>query len=130
MTNKTVSQTESWTLNCPVQITPESERITLALGEGGRLTREFIQKRILQTLGNEFLSQLDDATRLPKFTGPIAMTTDSFVVSPLFFPGGDIGSLAVYGTVNDLAVTGAKPRYLSLSFILEEGLHLLFDLLG
>jgi len=68
------------------------------------------------------LTLLDDAARLPRLNSPIALTTDSFVVSPPFFPGGDIGSLAVFGTVNDLAVNGARPGWLTLSLILEEGL--------
>jgi len=73
---------------------------------------------------NNCLRLAGDAAVLPKLGGPPAMTTDSFVVSPLFFPGGDIGSLAVYGTVNDLAVAGARPRWISLALILEEGLEI------
>ncbi len=94
----------------------------LAHGEGGRLTRRLIRERILSAFGNDILESMDDAARLPAMNGQLAMTTDSFVVSPLFFPGGDIGSLAVYGTVNDLAVSGARPLYLTVSLILEEGL--------
>jgi hydrogenase expression/formation protein HypE len=96
----------------------------LAHGEGGRLMRQLIQRRIIPALENEFLRMAGDAAVLPPLRGPIAMTTDSFVVSPLFFPGGDIGSLAVYGTVNDLAVAGAQPRWISLALILEEGLQM------
>lgn len=100
-------------------------RITLAQGDGGRLTRQLVREHIVSVLGGgESLRLLDDAARLPAPDGPIAVTTDSFVVTPLFFPGGDIGSLAVYGTVNDLAVSGAIPRWLTLSLILEEGLPL------
>ena len=73
-------------------------------------------------MGGEFLSELGDAAALPELAGPVAMSTDSFVVSPLFFPGGDIGSMAVYGTVNDLAVSGAVPKWISLALIIEEGL--------
>ncbi len=97
------------------------ERVTLAHGEGGRLMRQLIREEIAAVLYSDRQPPMDDATRLPPCQGPLAMTTDSFVVSPLFFPGGDIGSLAVYGTVNDLAVAGAEPRYLTLSLILEEG---------
>jgi hydrogenase expression/formation protein HypE len=96
----------------------------LAHGEGGRLMRQLIRQQIMPKLDNEYLRLAGDAARLPACTGPLAMTTDSFVVSPLFFPGGDIGSLAVYGTANDLAVVGAIPRWLSLALILEEGLEI------
>lgn len=116
------SQHDSWQLHCPVTISPNGERVTLAHGEGGRLARKLIQDRIIRLLHNDYLAALGDAARLPQLNGPLAMTTDSFVVSPLFFPGGDIGSLAVYGTVNDLAVSGALPRYITLSLIIEEGL--------
>ena len=115
------SQQKSWNVNCPVPISSDGEKVTLAHGEGGRISRQFIQDRIISLLGNDYLSELDDAARLPEIHGPLAMTTDSFVVSPLFFPGGDIGSLAVYGTVNDLAVSGARPKYITLSLIIEEG---------
>ncbi len=97
--------------------------ITLAHGEGARATRELITKRILPCFDNEHLRQLSDAAQLTLAADRIAMTTDSFVVSPLIFPGGDIGSMAVYGTVNDLAVSGAVPRWLSLALIIEEGLE-------
>lgn len=100
----------------------DDDRITLAHGEGGRLSRRLIQERILPRLKNDILTPLADAALLPRCEHPFAFTADSFVVSPLFFPGGDIGSLAVFGTVNDLAMVGAQPRWLSLSFILEEGL--------
>jgi hydrogenase expression/formation protein HypE len=98
------------------------ERVTLAHGEGGRLTRRLIEEQILPRLGNELLAPLGDSAALPRPDGALALTTDSFVVSPLFFPGGDIGSLAVFGTVNDLAVAGARPLWLTLSLIIEEGL--------
>ena len=81
-----------------------------------------IQQHVARILGNDILRRYEDAARLPPTGGPIAFTTDSFVVSPLFFPGGDIGTLAVFGTVNDLIVAGAKPLWLSLSLIIEEGL--------
>jgi hydrogenase expression/formation protein HypE len=101
-----------------------TDRVMLAHGEGGRLMRQLIQRRIIPVVDSEFLRIAGDAAVLPQLRGPIAMTTDSFVVSPLFFPGGDIGSLAVYGTVNDLAVAGARPRWISLALILEEGLEM------
>jgi len=84
--------------------------------------RKLIRERIVARLDTGWLREMHDAARLPPVEGPLAFTTDSFVVSPLFFPGGDIGSLAVYGTVNDLAVSGAEPLYLTLSVIIEEGL--------
>jgi hydrogenase expression/formation protein HypE len=111
-------------MSCPVTNVTSTDRVMLAHGEGGRLMRQLIQRRILPVVDNEFLRMAGDAAVLPTLRGPIAMTTDSFVVSPLFFPGGDIGSLAVYGTVNDLAVAGAQPRWISLALILEEGLEM------
>jgi len=84
--------------------------------------RRLIRQRILPVMKNDYLNELGDAASLPRCDGPLAMTTDSFVVSPLFFPGGDIGSLAVYGTVNDLAVSSAFPLWISVGLILEEGL--------
>jgi hydrogenase expression/formation protein HypE len=104
--------------------TPPGDRITLSHGEGGRLTRRLIREQILPKLDNPQLQELGDAALLRATQHGLAMTTDSFVVSPIFFPGGDIGSLAIFGTVNDLAVAGARPRWISLSLILEEGLPL------
>lgn len=98
------------------------ERVLLAHGEGGRLSRSLVERVILPRLTNDMLAPLGDAALLPIAHGRLAFTTDSFVVSPLFFPGGDIGRLAVFGTANDLAMAGARPRWLSLSLILEEGL--------
>jgi hydrogenase expression/formation protein HypE len=95
------------------------KKISLELGGGGRLMRDFIAGHVLPSFRNPILDELTDAGLLP---GGIALTTDSYVVDPLFFPGGDIGRLAVNGTVNDLVVSGAVPRYLSLALILEEGL--------
>ena len=80
-----------------------------------------VEKSFVKAFANPFLAKLDDSAVMD-FSGKLAFTTDSYVVSPIFFPGGDIGKLAVYGTVNDLAMSGAKPLYLSLSFIIEEGL--------
>ena len=96
------------------------DKITLELGGGGKTMRDFLARTILPTFGSARLSPLPDAAALP---GKIAFTTDSFVVHPIFFPGGDIGTLAVNGTVNDLVVSGARPRFLSLALILEEGLE-------
>jgi hydrogenase expression/formation protein HypE len=100
------------------------DHITLAHGEGGWLSRQLIERVIAPPLANSILSSLHDAAILPASPHRLAFTTDSFVVTPLFFPGGDIGRLAVFGTVNDLLVSGARPLWLSLSLILEEGLEL------
>ncbi len=96
------------------------KKVSLELGSGGRLMRDFIAGHILPSFSNPILAELSDAALLP---GGIAFTTDGYVVDPLFFPGADIGMLAVNGTVNDLVVSGARPLYLSLSLILEEGLE-------
>ena len=98
------------------------ERVQLGHGSGGRLTHELIERLFLRHLDSPLLAPLGDAALLDAGPARLAFTTDSFVVSPLFFAGGDIGSLAVNGTVNDLAVSGALPRWLSLGLILEEGL--------
>ena len=97
------------------------DKILLAHGSGGKLTHDLVEKSFVKTFANPFLAKLDDSAVMD-FSGKLAFTTDSYVVSPIFFPGGDIGKLAVCGTVNDLAMSGAKPLYLSLSFIIEEGL--------
>jgi len=97
------------------------DKILLAHGSGGKLAHELVERSFLKALANPLLAKLDDSAVFD-FSGRLAFTTDSYVVSPIFFPGGDIGKLAVYGTVNDLAMSGAKPLYLSLSFIIEEGL--------
>jgi hydrogenase expression/formation protein HypE len=102
---------------------PDSdERITLAHGEGGRLARRFLRERIFARFPSS--QGYDDAALLGGMSGPVIFATDSYVVTPLFFPGGDIGRLAVCGTVNDLLVRGATPRFLSLALIIEEGLSL------
>ncbi|MFC2158406.1 hydrogenase expression/formation protein HypE [Acidobacteriota bacterium] len=95
------------------------DRISLELGSGGKMMRDFISEHIIGTFHNPVLDGLSDSAHLP---GQIAFTTDSYVVNPIFFPGGDIGTLCVNGTVNDLIVAGAEPKYLSLAFIIEEGL--------
>ncbi len=94
------------------------KKVSLELGSGGRLMRDFIAQHIVKTFKNPFLDELSDSAHLPH---QIAFTTDSYVVDPIFFPGGDIGTLCVNGTVNDLIVSGAEPKYISLSLILEEG---------
>jgi hydrogenase expression/formation protein HypE len=100
-----------------------TERILLAHGSGGRLARELIEKVLVKPLSNPLLDRLDDSAVF-SCSGRLAFTTDSSVVNPIFFPGGDIGKLAVCGTVNDLSMVGATPLYLSLAFIIEEGLAL------
>lgn len=100
-----------------------TELITLDHGSGGQKTAQLIEQMLLPALDNPALHSLGDGAVLD-CAGPLAFSTDSFVVSPLFFPGGDIGKLAVCGTVNDLAMCGATPKYLSLSMILEEGFPL------
>jgi len=97
------------------------DRILLTHGSGGSLARELVEKSFLKVLNNPLLARLDDSAVFD-FSGTLAFTTDSHVVSPIFFPGGDIGRLAVCGTVNDLAMSGARPLYLSLALIIEEGL--------
>ncbi|NKZ08166.1 hydrogenase expression/formation protein HypE [Actinomadura latina] len=97
------------------------DAVTLAHGSGGRATRGLIDAVFKEAFGNPFLDRLDDSARFAVNGADLAFTTDSFVVSPLFFPGGDIGDLAVNGTVNNLAVSGATPLHLSAGFILEEG---------
>ena len=95
--------------------------ITLDYGSGGSRTSRLIEEMLLPAFQNEQLSQLGDGAVLD-LTGPLVFSTDSFVVDPIFFPGGNIGKLAVCGTVNDLAMCGGTPKYLSLAFIIEEGL--------
>ncbi|MDZ4851000.1 MAG: hydrogenase expression/formation protein HypE [Pirellulaceae bacterium] len=108
---------------CPAMVTSTSDCVTLAHGEGGFMMRRLIRDRIRSKLP-PLVSDLGDAVDVGEIEGSIAITTDSYVVSPLFFPGGDIGSMSVYGTVNDLAVAGAEPLWLTLSLIMEEGLPL------
>lgn len=100
------------------------EKILLAHGSGGKLSYDLIRGLFLSAFENPTLGELDDSARLDRGKGRLAVSTDSYTVKPLFFPGGDIGKLAVYGTVNDLAMVGASPRYVSISFIIEEGLPL------
>lgn len=108
----------------PLSKPAAESRIVMAHGGGGELTRQLIEHHFLPKLGNALLDPLTDSAVLPVSQGRIALTTDSFVVQPLEFAGGDIGRLAVCGTVNDLAMAGATPRALTLAMILEEGLEL------
>ena len=100
----------------------EQDVILLAHGSGGSMSHELVERVFLRHLGNPILAALEDASLIPLPPGQAAFTTDSYVVQPIFFPGGDIGRLAVCGTVNDLAMRGAQALYLSAAFILEEGL--------
>ena len=102
----------------------KQDRIRLGHGSGGLLMSQLIKQVILKYFDNDILKRLEDAAELPKSKEKIAFTTDSYVVDPIFFPGGDIGKLAICGTINDLVMKGAVPRYLSLSLIIEEGFHL------
>ncbi|MDH4100791.1 MAG: hydrogenase expression/formation protein HypE [Nitrospirota bacterium] len=97
------------------------DRILLAHGSGGKLSQQLVQDIFLKAFDNELLAPLNDQAVFSLAASRHAFTTDSFVVKPIFFPGGDIGKLAVCGTINDLAVGGAEPLYLSASFIIEEG---------
>lgn len=101
-----------------------SSLIRLGHGSGGKMTTQLIESIFLPRLGNDILNQLDDAADVIVGGKSLAITTDSYVVSPIFFPGGDIGCLAVHGTVNDLAMRAARPLFLTATFILEEGLQI------
>jgi hydrogenase expression/formation protein HypE len=113
--------TPEFTPTCPLPIT-NHPHVLLAHGGGGRLMQQLIEKVFLAAFANPLLEQRHDGAVLEVAARRLAFTTDSYVVHPLFFPGGDIGTLAVNGTVNDLAMCGARPRWLSAGFILEEGL--------
>jgi hydrogenase expression/formation protein HypE len=118
--------TEAFILSCPVPIT-ERKHIVMGHGSGGKLSAQLVRDLFLPAFDNDYLRKLDDQAIFNAGGARLAFSTDSFVVTPLFFPGGNIGELAVNGTVNDLAMSGAKPLYLSAAFILEEG-FLLEDL--
>jgi hydrogenase expression/formation protein HypE len=131
-TNATSSHSESVSVgepkdltafSCPVPL-PARERILLGHGSGGKLSAALLQQIFLPALGNPVLNRLEDQAVVSVNGAQLAVTTDSFVVKPLFFRGGDIGSLAVHGTIKDLAMGGATPLWLSAAFILEEGLPL------
>jgi len=110
-------------LVCPAPH-PVKDTILLGHGSGGRLSAELMRSIFLPAFGNPVLDRLDDQAVVNVRGTRLALTTDTFVVKPLFFPGGDIGSLAVHGTVNDLAMGGATPVFLSVAFIIEEGLSM------
>jgi hydrogenase expression/formation protein HypE len=112
-----------FTLSCPIPI-KDYPIVTLAHGSGGKLMGQLIDKMFVSTFAKKSLKECHDAAVIENPGGKLAFTTDSFVIHPLIFPGGDIGKLAVCGTVNDLAMSGARPLYLSLGLILEEGLSM------
>jgi hydrogenase expression/formation protein HypE len=116
-----MTDNQSFNPACPLPISTK-KTVQLAHGGGGRLMQELIQDVFVKAFQNPMLAPLHDGVTWPVEKGTLAFTTDSYVVHPLFFPGSDIGSLAVNGTINDLAMCGAKPLYLSAGFILEEGL--------
>ena len=108
------------TANCPLPISDHKE-IVLAHGSGGKMTHRLIERMVLPAFRNDLLEPLHDGAIFSVDGARLAFSTDSYVVKPIFFPGGDIGKLAVHGTVNDLAMCGARPLYLSAAFIIEEG---------
>jgi hydrogenase expression/formation protein HypE len=108
---------------CPLPIM-QHEQIVLGHGSGGKLSAQLLERIFLPAFSNPLLDKLDDQAQLQINGSRLAFTTDAFVVTPLFFPGGDIGRLAINGTVNDLAMSGARPLYLAAAFILEEGLSM------
>jgi hydrogenase expression/formation protein HypE len=115
-------------ISCPVPQS-KSDRVLLGHGSGGRMTTELLDQVFLPSFSNDILNRMEDQATVPfppagDFSTRLAFTTDAFVVRPIFFPGGDIGKLAVHGTLNDLAVGGARPLYLSAAFIIEEGLEM------
>lgn len=117
------TQIDLSTWSCPLPLA-DYPTIVMGHGGGGKLGNELVEHLFLPAFRNPALENLGDAAVLDLASGRLAMSTDSFVVQPLFFPGGSIGALAVNGTVNDLAVSGAEPKFLSASFILEEGFPL------
>ena len=114
---------KEFTLSCPIPL-PAEDRVLLAHGGGGKLTQQLIERVFLPQFRNAALEARHDGAVLRVGGARLAFTTDSYVVRPLIFPGGNIGDLAVNGTVNDLAMCGARPLYLSAGFILEEGLEM------
>jgi len=112
---------KDFVLSCPVPII-DRKNIVLGHGSGGKLSAQLVRDLFLPAFDNEYLRKLDDQAVFQAGSARLAFSTDSFVVTPLFFPGGNIGELAVNGTVNDLAMSGARPLFLSAAFIMEEGL--------
>ncbi len=115
-----MSESKSFQMQCPTPLN-DSEHVQLAHGGGGRRMHELLEGLLLPNFASQALLERHDGATLNIAGTRLAFTTDSYVVRPLFFPGGDIGTLAIYGTVNDLAMCGARPLYLSSAFILEEG---------
>jgi hydrogenase expression/formation protein HypE len=115
--------TKDFALSCPIPIN-QRKNIVMGHGSGGKLSAQLVHDLFLPAFKNEYLEKLDDQAVFRAGTSRLAFSTDSFVVTPLFFPGGNIGELAVNGTVNDLAMSGARPLYLSAAFIIEEGLEI------
>jgi len=115
-----VNEAPALSASCPLPISDHKE-IVLAHGSGGKMTHRLIEKMILPAFSNPLLAPLHDGAVFSIGGAKLAFSTDSYVVKPIFFPGGDIGKLAVHGTVNDLAMCGARPLYLSAAFIIEEG---------
>ena len=107
--------------SCPLPIM-DYDTVQLAHGAGGKLSAELIDKVFIPCFGNQILDKMEDQAVLERPAGRLAFTTDTFTVSPIFFPGGNIGELAINGTVNDVCMSGATPLYLSVGFIIEEGL--------
>ena len=116
-----MEQDKDFALSCPIPIS-DYPVILLAHGGGGKLMHDLLEKMILSTFANPILENRHDSAVVDIKGQKLAFTTDSYVVNPLFFPGGDIGTLAINGTVNDLAMSGARPLFLSTGFIIEEGL--------
>ena len=116
MNNNDITQ-----ISCPIPLS-EYPEVTMAHGGGGRLMNDLIDRIILKAFRNPALDARHDGAVLPQGAGKLAFATDSHVITPLFFPGGDIGALSVYGTVNDLCMCGARAKWLSAGFIIEEGL--------
>ena len=114
---------KAFQLNCPLP-SDGAGRVTMAHGGGGRMTERLIEEVFLPVFKSAELGRKHDGAYLNMPAGRLAVTTDSFVVNPLFFPGGSIGSLAVHGTVNDMAMCGARPLYLTAGFVLEEGMEI------
>lgn len=112
---------KNFNASCPIPIT-QYPHVLMAHGGGGKLMHQLLENMFGQAFSNPLLDARHDSAQFSIPAGRLAMTTDSYVVRPIFFPGGDIGSMAVHGTVNDLAMSGARPLYLSCGFIIEEGL--------
>src|ERR1019366_9948520 len=121
--NLTMPNQNEFNLFCPIPIA-QYPHVLMAHGGGGKLMHQLIGKMFLTAFNNPLLQTQRDSTVVELPGRKIAFTTDSYVVRPIFFPGGDIGSMAVHGTVNDLAMSGARPLYLSSAFIIEEGLRM------